>query len=846
MSSTSGTIIAAAIVPSDTNDTYPTHHAEYGKGGHRSVTTLIKRDAIAVDKREIGMTVYVAEDDTTYTFKDGIENSNWEIDKRGTNFAIVQAVGSSEDDVMSQKAVSTELAKIDTTVDTFGNSLLDKGFRISALEQKNIIIEEELSTTGSKVLVLEDNVGDLEIALAELLENMPAPSDENFTTILKEKLDGIAALATKNNTDAYLTSRANHTGTQAMSTILLLAEEFAKKVDKISGKGLSTNDYTNEEKQKLANVQDYFKGGFNNEAAILADYPAPQMNNIYALNYETTSFWYYKDGQWVDSENVSTGDMLAAIYDPSGKRADVYSMDNMNETATKKVMTNAERLKLSELYTKIALDLLLAAKQDSLVSGESLKTLNGQSLLGQGNLVVDPVPVEMGNYYNKIEVDDKIANVDALPNQSGSEGKFLYTDGSNASWRYPGEGVLFGGTKIRSASFRKTMSATGIPAVNNFIPIFEDTALYNSIGPTLAINSTTCILKAGREYKISGGHDIQTNSVAATFQSQAIFYSDEAGTIPLATQPGNTTIFISTHNGLTMRFLTLNIIIKPTTDIYFRIKVTSNSYAAADRSIGAWLIIEEDEEMVTTLVGLTELPSPKLGVEVLTASRHPVTGKPIYSKTVDCGFLANIANGVTVTPVNVPVSTDHMQVIAESSSVVIPGTGNFSFGVHMPWYTLASQIGAYIEDGSIVIGVGSPQGNKRAYVTVQYTKTADTAASPVALVGSQYNISAAEYILPFKRNGKTVYGKEIDFGALPNNTTKTVAHGVTAPSALWIDLNASFIKAVDGSTFPMSYVDKSSLLNQITSFSNLTSVGIITGIDRTTYTAKIVINYTKE
>lgn len=44
-------------------------------------------------------------------------------------------------------------------------------------------------------------------------------SENDFTTTLKNKLDGIATAATANDTDANLKNRANHTGAQAISTI---------------------------------------------------------------------------------------------------------------------------------------------------------------------------------------------------------------------------------------------------------------------------------------------------------------------------------------------------------------------------------------------------------------------------------------------------------------------------------------------------------------------------------------------------------------------------------------------------------------------------------------------------
>lgn len=80
-------------------------------------------------------------------------------------------------------------------------------------------------------------------------------SQEDFTTANKNKLDGIAAGATANQTDAHLLNRANHTGTQDMSTITGLTAALDGKVDKVAGKGLSQEDYTTAEKNKLAGIE---------------------------------------------------------------------------------------------------------------------------------------------------------------------------------------------------------------------------------------------------------------------------------------------------------------------------------------------------------------------------------------------------------------------------------------------------------------------------------------------------------------------------------------------------------------------------------------------------------------
>ena len=53
----------------------------------------------------------------------------------------------------------------------------------------------------------------------------------------------------------------------------------------------------------------------------------------------------------------------------------------------------------------------ISGKQDTLVSGTNIKTINNNSILGSGNLTLD-----------------------GLPSQTGQSGKFLTTDGTSASW----------------------------------------------------------------------------------------------------------------------------------------------------------------------------------------------------------------------------------------------------------------------------------------------------------------------------------------------------------------------------------------------------------------------------
>ena len=75
--------------------------------------------------------------------------------------------------------------------------------------------------------------------------------------------------------------------------------------------------------------------------------------------------------------------------------------------------------------------------QDALVSGTNIKTINNNSILGSGNLDINGLPTQTGQsgkFLTTDGTDASWANVDALPSQTGQSGKYLTTDGSSASW----------------------------------------------------------------------------------------------------------------------------------------------------------------------------------------------------------------------------------------------------------------------------------------------------------------------------------------------------------------------------------------------------------------------------
>ena len=65
-----GTNLAAPVVPFTADDVYPTHYAQYGKGGFRTVVTLEDLDLIPQELREDGMLVYVSEEGMIYQYEE--------------------------------------------------------------------------------------------------------------------------------------------------------------------------------------------------------------------------------------------------------------------------------------------------------------------------------------------------------------------------------------------------------------------------------------------------------------------------------------------------------------------------------------------------------------------------------------------------------------------------------------------------------------------------------------------------------------------------------------------------------------------------------------------------------
>lgn len=99
---------------------------------------------------------------------------------------------------------------------------------------------------GNQVLVVEAVQEAIDASLPETLDDLAeGTTSKSFTSTLKTKLDGISTAATANDTDANLKARANHTGTQAASTITgLSAVATTGDFNDLSNKPVVTKVYS--------------------------------------------------------------------------------------------------------------------------------------------------------------------------------------------------------------------------------------------------------------------------------------------------------------------------------------------------------------------------------------------------------------------------------------------------------------------------------------------------------------------------------------------------------------------------------------------------------------------------
>lgn len=162
---------------------------------------------------------------------------------------------------------------------------------------------------------------------------------------------------------------------------------------------------------------------------------------------------------------VVTKDNIIEKFDTvsnGGSTVDTYTKEESdNKFATKTELTNVQTVandadtKVDALTTRVeGVETSMNDKQDLLVSGTNIKTINNQSILGEGNLEISG-DVDLTNYYTKTETDTKFATV-AEMNEQVADISALQTAMGNK------QDTLVSGTNIKTINSQSILGEGNI------------------------------------------------------------------------------------------------------------------------------------------------------------------------------------------------------------------------------------------------------------------------------------------------------------------------------------------------------------------------------------------------
>ena len=185
-----------------------------------------------------------------------------------------------------------------------------------------------------------------------------------------------------------------------------------------------------------------------------------------------------------------------------------------------------------DIYDNASATTALNAKQNTLVSGTNIKTINSTSLLGSGNISITGLPTQTGQSGKYLTTDGSTASwatVDALPTQTGNNGKLLTTNGTSASW-----------TEI------KTINSGSLVGSGNIDVLVNEATATNALGVGYTTINTTYndSINIGNGAQVLGNNAIALGAFASAEGQDSIAIYSSTGTAHRArtTHTGNIAI----------------------------------------------------------------------------------------------------------------------------------------------------------------------------------------------------------------------------------------------------------------------------------------------------------------
>jgi len=188
------------------------------------------------------------------------------------------------------------------------------------------------------------------------------------------------------------------------------------KVNTEAGKGLSTNDYTTTEKNKLAGIAS------GAEVNVNADWNATS-GDAEILNKPTIpSIAGLATTSYVDSQDATKQDVLVSgtnVKTVEGQS--ILGSGNIDLSKSDVGLGNVDNTSDANKPVSTATQTALDAKQDTLVSGTNIKTINGTTVLGSGDITIGGGTPEWG------DITGDLFNQTDLQAQLDSKQEYLFS-----------------------------------------------------------------------------------------------------------------------------------------------------------------------------------------------------------------------------------------------------------------------------------------------------------------------------------------------------------------------------------------------------------------------------------
>lgn len=113
-----------------------------------------------------------------------------------------------------------------------------------------------------------------------------------------------------------------------------------------------------------------YRGVYADLVALQTAIPIGNDGDTATVVSPNNNLFYWDGANWTDSGTGYIGDMLQAVYDPTGKNADAFDMENMSESTTKKILSLTERNKLASI-TDIGSGVIISTVERTNLSNQS-------------------------------------------------------------------------------------------------------------------------------------------------------------------------------------------------------------------------------------------------------------------------------------------------------------------------------------------------------------------------------------------------------------------------------------------------------------------------------------------